>query len=111
MKKVIRISFLALSLAAANAATGALAQESVSATEKTQVHHTRGVVEQVDQKNKRVVLKHERVPSLEWPDMTMGFAVQDEALLEELKVGEEVEFGFIQAEGATYTITEITPID
>lgn len=52
-----------------------------------------------------VVIAHDPVPSLDWPAMTMTFAVQGR-LLDEVEVGDDVEFEFIQS-GDGYVITAI----
>ena len=35
----------------------------------------------------KVTLKHERIDSLNWPGMTMAFAVKDKALLDKVEKG------------------------
>lgn len=42
--------------------------------------------------------------SLNWPAMTMGFAVKDKALLDKLAMGKKVEF---VKEGKGYTVTGV----
>lgn len=46
---------------------------------------------------------HEPVTSLDWPIMTMSFAVKDRALLDKLAVGKKIEFEFVK-EGRSYTV-------
>jgi Cu(I)/Ag(I) efflux system membrane fusion protein len=57
-----------------------------------QKHQGRGVVKAVDAADGRVELEHEPMPSLQWPAMTMGFAVADKNQLGALKPGDRVEF-------------------
>lgn len=52
----------------------------------------KGVVKSVDASAGRIVLVHE--PVLDWPAMTMPFAVRDRALLRGRKVGERITFEF-----------------
>ena len=53
-----------------------------------------GTVRKVDRENGVVTIFHQPVAALMWPSMTMPFAVGDKAMLERLKVGEQVEFEF-----------------
>jgi Cu(I)/Ag(I) efflux system membrane fusion protein len=81
---VLSGQFLIDSEASLSATVGRL--ESVSA------HRGRGTVLEVDAKAGRVELDHEPMPSLQWPAMTMGFAVRDPQQLQSLKPGDRVEF-------------------
>lgn len=47
---------------------------------------------------------HGAVKTLDWPAMSMTFAVRDKALLEKLQPRRKVEFQFVQ-EGKSYVIT------
>ena len=71
-------------------------EASLSATvgrlEGDAAHRGRGTVTEVDAAAGRVELDHEPMPSLQWPSMTMGFAVRDRSQLEALKPGDRVEF-------------------
>jgi Cu(I)/Ag(I) efflux system membrane fusion protein len=73
-------------------------------------HVARGTVESVDPAAGKVVIAHGPVTSLDWPAMTMGFAVKDQALLERLAPGQEIEFRFAEGEGG-YVIDEIRPAE
>lgn len=79
MKNAIKIALAAM-LAMSGAFT-AFAQE-----------YTKGVVNKVDAKAKKVTIKHDDLKNLEMPAMTMVFRVDDPALLEKLKEGSQVEF-------------------
>jgi len=69
-------------------------------------HKGIGVVQQLDTQAGSVTFAHEPVKSLNWPAMTMGFAVKDKALLDKLAVGKKVEFEFVK-EGKGYTLTNV----
>jgi Cu/Ag efflux protein CusF len=69
-------------------------------------HQAKGTVTRVDREKARLTIKHDPVPSLKWPGMTMGFAVKDKAMLEKAKPGTEIQFSFMQS-GREYVITEI----
>jgi Cu(I)/Ag(I) efflux system protein CusF len=73
-------------------------------SDKAAVHQATGVVTKVD-KNK-VSIKHEAIPSLNWPPMTMAFTVKDRSLMEKMKKGQKVNFEFIQ-DGRDYVVTAV----
>ncbi len=53
---------------------------------------TKGVIKKVNAKKKKVTIIHEELVDLEMPAMTMVFKVADEAMLEGLEKGDEIEF-------------------
>lgn len=55
-----------------------------------------------------VKLTHGPIASLKWPAMTMNFKVKELALMQEIKVGDNITFTFIQSNG-DYVITHIQP--
>ncbi len=59
-------------------------------------HVAEGTVMSVDAAAGKVVISHGPVATLDWPSMTMGFAVSDRALLDSLKPKDEIEFRFIE---------------
>ena len=63
-------------------------------------------VTRVDPARSSVTIAHEPVESLKWPAMTMGFKVEDKAMLEKLKPGEKVDFSFRKS-GKDYVLTEV----
>jgi Cu(I)/Ag(I) efflux system membrane fusion protein len=72
------------------------------------LHKGRGKVIALDPKNGRVELAHERIPSLQWPPMTMSFVVQDKGQLAVLKRGDAVEFEMRgKPDNGDYAITRI----
>jgi Cu(I)/Ag(I) efflux system membrane fusion protein len=70
-------------------------------------HSTNGVVEALE--GGELTLKHEPVPALKWPEMTMGFKLAKPALASGLKPGQRLRFSFMQR-GDDYVITAIEPI-
>ena len=70
----------------------------------------KGEVVDVDKAAGKVKLKHEAIPELDWPTMTMFFAVSDKALLDAIKVGDQVKFEFIRKEGGAPLITQINTV-
>jgi len=65
-----------------------------------------GVVTEIDAKDATVTLKHEPIPALGWPSMTMPFRVTPPSLLDGLKVGQKIEFDTNEGNG----LPEITAI-
>jgi Cu(I)/Ag(I) efflux system membrane fusion protein len=55
-------------------------------------HRGSGTVIEVDAARKHVRLEHGPIPSLKWPPMVMGFAVEDGKQLAAVKKGDAVEF-------------------
>jgi Cu/Ag efflux protein CusF len=82
-------------------------QQSAEAT-RAELHTTTGTVTAVDASAGRVSLDHAPVASLEWPAMTMQFKAADPSLLNDIKVGDDVRFSFIQTESNEYIIQEIS---
>ncbi|MDP1595395.1 cation efflux system protein CusF precursor [mine drainage metagenome] len=70
----------------------------------------KGEVVVVDKATGKVKLKHEPVPELDWPAMTMFFAVADKSQLDVLKAGDQVKFEFIRKEGGAPLITQINTV-
>jgi len=68
-------------------------------------HKATGVVTRAPAGGK-VTIKHDPVPSLKWPGMTMGFVVKDKAVADKLKAGAKIEFEFVQ-QGGDYVVTSV----
>jgi len=69
-------------------------------------HEAIGTVKAVDPAAGTVTLAHGPVKSLNWPPMTMGFAVNDKALFDKLSVSKKVDVEFVQ-QGGKYVITAV----
>lgn len=69
-------------------------------------HQAVAVVKKVDAASGKVTLAHEPVKSLNWPAMTMAFAVKDKTLLEKLAVGSKVDVEF-NKQDSDYVITKV----
>ncbi|ASY66927.1 hypothetical protein SJ05684_b59450 (plasmid) [Sinorhizobium sojae CCBAU 05684] len=67
---------------------------------------TKGTVKKLDAKAKKVTLIHEELKSLDMPAMTMVFRVQDDAILEKLKEGANIEFVAERVNGKL-TVTQV----
>lgn len=69
------------------------------------LHSGAGTVEKID--GAEVTIAHGPIESLGWPAMTMAFASDARVLPEDLKVGDRVSFGFVQA-GGTSKLTSLS---
>jgi Cu/Ag efflux protein CusF len=65
-----------------------------------------GVITEIDPKDATITLKHDPIPSLGWPTMTMPFRANPASLLAGLRVGQKVEFDTNEGHG----LPEITAI-
>jgi Cu(I)/Ag(I) efflux system protein CusF len=63
-------------------------------------------VTKVDAAKNKVTIRHEPVQSMKWPAMNMAFTVKDQALLDKMPKGKQVEFEFVQ-EGKDYVVTSV----
>jgi len=72
-----------------------------------QTHHGVGTVTAIDSKAKKIELKHGPIKSIGWMSMKMFFAVDDAELLDEVEVGDKVDFDFIETRDKRYVITDI----
>ncbi|HAU76746.1 MULTISPECIES: copper-binding protein [Agrobacterium] len=60
---------------------------------------TKGTVKKVDAAAKKVTIIHDELKNLDMPAMTMVFRVKDDAMLEKLKEGANIEFIAERADG------------
>ncbi|MCX2725742.1 copper-binding protein [Roseibium salinum] len=67
---------------------------------------TKGTVKKIDLKSKKVTIIHEELKNLDMPAMTMVFRVADEAMLESVQEGQEIEFAADRVNG-NLTVIEI----
>jgi len=98
MKTISQLLLLALVL------TGTGCQNSPEPA-KERVYDVKGKVVSVDAAKKRVTLDHEDIPGL-MKAMTMPFSVENEALLEGLKPGDEVT-GKLTVKSGDQVLTEL----
>ena len=110
MKKILIIS---LAVAAFGiAATSTYADDTHHPqTEAQKSYSVIGEVVAVDKTAGRVKLKHEAVPELNWPGMTMFFAVSDKTQLDILEVGNRIEFQFVKDKDGAPLITQIKSVE
>ena len=92
--------------------TGALARLSepalaAAATPAGSLHRARGRVASIE--NGRITLAHGPVPSLNWPSMTMTFALSSPALATQIAPGDTVDFSFVERNGA-YVVQDLEKV-
>jgi Cu/Ag efflux protein CusF len=68
--------------------------------------YTAGEVTKIDAAQKKLTIKHEELTNLDMPEMTMVFVVADESMIEEVKVGQKIEFTADRVNGRI-TVTDI----
>lgn len=108
MKKLLICMFVAaLSIATAPVYAND-AHHQVADNQKS--YSAKGEVVVVDSALSKVKLKHDPVPELKWPSMTMFFNVADKSLLDTVKTGDKVEFEFVKVDGGGSLVTKIKPI-
>ena len=100
MKRLLAISTIAVLL------LGAAPLATAQTKPDGQVHKGTGTVTNVDRAGGKVTLKHDPIRSLNWPTMTMAFAVKDKAMLDKVAKDKKVEFEFMQ-QGQQFVITSI----
>jgi Cu(I)/Ag(I) efflux system protein CusF len=83
-----------------------MGEKGKAAGQKGEVHTTTAVVKKVDQEKGKVTLAHEPIPSLNWPAMTMGFAVKEKKLLDQLGEGQKVQVELTKR-GKDYVIVDV----
>jgi Cu/Ag efflux protein CusF len=66
----------------------------------------KGTVEKVDKRGKKITIAHEELKDLDMPAMTMVFRPADDAMLESLKEGGQIEFVAERIDGKL-TITKV----
>lgn len=69
-------------------------------------HKTSAVVKAVDVANSKVTLSHGAIASLNWPPMTMAFAVKDKRLFDKLVVGKTVNVELMKEESG-FAVTAV----
>ena len=107
---------LACSSALALASTAAFAQQmdpnmpgmaGMQAAKPTQAKGV-GIVKAIDTAKGTITLQHQAIAAIGWPAMTMTFKADPPALLQKVKVGEQVKFTLHPA-GMASTVTAISP--
>jgi Cu(I)/Ag(I) efflux system membrane fusion protein len=69
-------------------------------------HQAMGTLDRVEGDG-TVMVSHEPVASLNWPKMTMGFALAHPSLVEKIKPGTAIHFEFVERKPGEWVITKI----
>lgn len=72
----------------------------------TQQQYTKGVVKKLDEKKGKVTIIHEKLEALGMPAMTMVFRFADDAMMEQLQPGNDIEFIAERVDGKL-TVTDL----
>lgn len=78
----------------------------LSATAAFAAEYTKGTVTKIDDKQKKITIRHEELKNLGMSAMTMVFAVADAAMLDKVKEGQAIEFVADRVNGRI-TVTDI----
>ena len=77
-------------------------------TKKATPANATGTITAVNPANHKVTFDHGPIPAINWPAMTMEFAVAPSVDLAKLKTGDKVNFT-LSGSGGTYTVQSISP--
>jgi len=67
-----------------------------------------GEITAIDTAAGTVTIKHDAIPAVDWPAMTMAFKANPASLLTGLKVGEKIAFD-VSVKGSDAEVTAVTP--
>jgi Cu(I)/Ag(I) efflux system protein CusF len=67
-----------------------------------------GVITAIDKASSTLTIKHDAIPAVDWPAMTMAFKATPPALLDGLKVGEKIKID-VKVNGSDAEVTAVTP--
>jgi Cu(I)/Ag(I) efflux system membrane fusion protein len=67
----------------------------------------KGIIKKIDPKNYSITLQHEAIPALNWPEMTMNFVLDKNVTLDQLRIGDQIQFSFKKDKENNYVIMEI----
>ncbi|MDX8404578.1 MAG: copper-binding protein [Mariprofundus sp.] len=76
-----------------------------------QSHHGEGTITAIDMPGDRIEIKHGPIKSIGWMAMKMSFNVDESDLLEDIKVGDKVDFEFIKSSDGRYVVIDLEPKD
>ncbi len=66
------------------------------AAQQEQVISATGVIESIDAESKKITIKHDPIPAVNWPAMTMRFTQVADTRADDIKPGDKVAFTFVQ---------------
>ena len=77
-------------------------------TKKATTANATGTITAVNPANHKITFDHGPIPAINWPAMSMEFAVASSVDLAKLKTGDKVDFT-LSGSGGTYTVQSISP--
>ncbi|MDR2162272.1 MAG: copper-binding protein [Desulfovibrio sp.] len=107
---VLTLSLIPAALPLAAAAHEHNPQCASPAAKKAAVYTATGTIVMAEKTAETVAIRHDPVPALNWPAMTMNFRLEDPSLADGLKKGDAVRFDFLQV-GAVFTIVDMEPLN
>ncbi len=107
-KSTISKSLAAVMLAATFATPG-FAQTPPEASKRNSAsERVAGEIRKIDKEGGKLTIKHGEIKSLDMPGMTMVFHAKDKAMLDAVKVGDDVMFSVVREDGKM-VVTELQP--
>lgn len=81
------------------------ATDNMAMSDEAKIAKSVGTVTSIDPASGKITLKHDAIPAVEWPAMTMGFSAKPE-LLKGISVGDKVDFD-LTVSGNAWEVTSI----
>lgn len=99
------LALLSLSAVQAHDSHHDMAQHSAA---QAPVYHARGIVKTIT--SQTLTVRHQAIPDLNWPPMTMQFELPPAVTLPAVKAGDSIQFSFVQSANG-YQVVSLTPQD
>jgi Cu(I)/Ag(I) efflux system membrane fusion protein len=74
------------------------------------IYSAKGTITRLEKAEGSITLRHEAVPAVRWPAMTMTFRLEDPSAADGFKSGDAVRFDF-RNDGPTPTVVYIEPLE
>ncbi|MDR2604659.1 MAG: copper-binding protein [Desulfovibrio sp.] len=74
------------------------------------VYSAKGTITRLEKVEGSITLRHEAVPAVRWPAMTMTFRLENPSAADGLKQGDAVRFDF-RNDGPTPTVVHVEPLE
>jgi Cu(I)/Ag(I) efflux system membrane fusion protein len=81
-----------------------------AAAAKSVGHHAEGRLEDIDLKAGTVSVRHQPIPSLKWPAMTMDFVLANPSLVAGIKPGAQIAIEIVERKPGEWVITSLKPV-
>lgn len=75
-----------------------------SVTADTELPLVKGEVKKVKPDSGKITIKHEEIPNLDMPGMTMVFRTEEDADISRFKKGDQVQFTVIEKDGKYFIV-------